>query len=315
MANRENVLLIGGFGFIGSNILDRFLAGGKHDLIVFEFTNVRPKHPEHPHRCKVYYGDFNNIDDLETVFRENRIDVVVHLISTTVPASSNANIPFDIQSNLLDSVRLLDLMLKYGSSRIVYLSSGGTVYGEPKSIPIKEEDHTDPICSYGITKLAIEKYLHLYSHLHGLSYLVLRPSNPYGPYHTSTKQGLVNVALRKALAGEPITIWGDGHVVRDYMYVADLAEAAYQLIERGNWGTIVNIGHGEGHSVRQVLAAIGAECPGMQVTYQASRNFDIENLVLDTSRMRSLCDLRLTGLAEGLRRTADWLRQPHALPG
>lgn len=307
MAEKKTILIIGGFGFIGSNILDRFLASGNYRVIVFEFMNVVPKRKSHAEEAKVYYGDFNNAKDLEQVFAENSIDIVMHLISTTVPASSNANIVFDIQTNLVDTVRLLELMKQFKVGKLAYLSSGGTVYGEPQTLPIKEGDPTNPICSYGITKLAIEKYLHLFQYLHGIQYLILRPSNPYGPYHTSTKQGLINVMLRKIIAGEPITIWGDGHIVRDYMYVSDLAEAAYRMIDGERWGNIVNVGFGKGYSIRDLLAIMKRAFPAMEVVYQPSRSFDIENLVLDTDRMNSLCDVPVTGLEEGIRKTLDWM--------
>ena len=311
---KTNLLIIGGFGFIGSNLLDRFHQDARYNLIVFEFSNLQPKAPAHQRMARIYYGDFNNSEDLESVFRENRIDIVIHLVCTTIPGSSNANIPFDIQSNLVQTVQLLELMRNYGVNRIVFLSSGGTVYGEPKSLPARESDPTDPICSYGIIKLSIEKYLHLFAHMHGLRYLILRPSNPYGPYHASAKQGLINVVLRRALSGGPVSIWGDGNIVRDYIYIGDLAEAVFRMVDGGKWGNVVNIGSGTGLSVREVLAAIGKVVPDLRVEYQPARNFDIERLVLDTARMRSLAAIPLTGLDEGISKTMAWLRSQAADP-
>ena len=309
MSNNPKLLIIGGFGFLGSNLLDRFLSSNKYEIIVFEFNNVAPKQPTHFNRVKVYYGDFNNPKDLEQIFSEHKIEIVLHLITTTVPATSNANIPYDIQSNLVDTIHLLEMMRQYHVGKIVFLSSGGTIYGLPVKAPTKETDPTDPICSYGITKLAIEKYLQLFHHLYGLDYLILRPSNPFGPYHTSTKQGLINVMLRKIIAKEPITIWGDGNIVRDYLYVGDFSESVFQLIDSGVSGEIVNVGSGFGHSVKDILAIMGNHFSGLDVIYLPSRGFDIQKLVLDTQKMNRLCQIHYTGLEEGILKTYAWMKR------
>jgi UDP-glucose 4-epimerase len=304
LANKPKVCIIGGFGFIGSNLLERFLASQKYEIIVFEFMNIAPKRQSHTNGVKVYYGDFQNPRDLEHVFIENQIDIVVHLICTTVPETSNANINYDIQTNLMDTVRLLDLMRKHKVNRIVFLSSGGTVYGLPKAMPFTEESPTDPICSYGITKLAIEKYLHLFHHLYGIQYLILRPSNPYGPLHTSNKQGLINVLLRKILADETITIWGNGQVVRDYIYIEDMSEIVFRLIDEN----VTNqIGFGNGHSILNILDILKTRFPLLRVEFQPPRGFDVRHLDMNVEKMKSLCNIPLVDINTGIDLTHKWL--------
>ncbi|HRS02727.1 MAG TPA: NAD-dependent epimerase/dehydratase family protein, partial [Bacteroidota bacterium] len=179
---KKNILLLGGFGFIGSNLIEALLKSNLYNIIVFEFKGVTSKFSD---RVSVFYGDFNNEEDLAELFENYKIDIVVHLVSTTVPATSNDNIEYDINSNLIGTIRLLNIMVQHNVLKIVFLSSGGTIYGEISEPKVSEEHPTHPISSHGIVKLSIEKYLYLYHRLHNLDYLILRVSNPYGPYHSS----------------------------------------------------------------------------------------------------------------------------------
>jgi UDP-glucose 4-epimerase len=160
-------------------------------------------------------------------------DVVYHLISTTVPGTSNVDPMGDVQSNLVGTIRLIQEMKKHQVKRIVYLSSGGTVYGDPSRLPVSEDHPLDPLCSYGIVKVAVEKYLNMHSVLEGLNATVLRVSNPYGGIarRTNDLQGVIPIFLRKMVAGKNIEIWGDGSTVRDYIYIDDLVDAMVCALE------------------------------------------------------------------------------------
>ena len=156
-------------------------------------------------------GDFTSDSDVASAVIG--CDVCFHLISTTLPKSSNLDPVFDIETNLMGTVRLLNQVVKSGVGKVIFLSSGGTVYGPPQEIPIVETHPTNPICSYGITKLAIEKYLELFYQLHGVDYTVLRLSNPFGErQRIESSQGAVAVFLGKALRGEKIEIWGGENI-------------------------------------------------------------------------------------------------------
>ena len=220
---KKNILILGGFGFIGLNLLEELLSAQGYSLVVFDSAPA-PAAWAAPAACKIYRGDFCREHDLEKVFKENEIDIVVHLVSTTIPAGSNGSeMIYDIESNLVPTVKLLSLMRRFGVPKIVFASSGGTVYGLPQrglqTQNFAETWSTNPICSHGAVKLAMEKYIQLSGYLHGLEYLILRISNPYGEHHSSSVQGLINVALNNVLAGRPVVVWGDGKVVRDYIYV------------------------------------------------------------------------------------------------
>jgi UDP-glucose 4-epimerase len=255
-----------------------------------------------------YEGDFGNRGD--TAAAVEGCEVVFHLAATTPPKTSNDDPVHDLESNLLPTVRFLDLARKYRVRRIVFSSSGGTVYGVPHTIPIPEGRATQPICSYGIHKLAIEQYLHLYHLLHGVEYCVLRLANPFGErQRTDAFQGAVSVFLDKALRGEEITVGGDGSIVRDYVYVGDVARAFCDAARPGAATGIFNIGSGRRQSVEELLAAIeGLLGRPVARRYVEGRPFDVPINVLDIALARRVLGWQpRVAFAEGLQRTLDWL--------
>lgn len=302
---RKNILVLGGFGFIGSNIIEALLNTNLFNIIVFEFKGVTSIFAD---RVRVYHGDFNNEEDLAEVFENNKIDIVVHLISTTVPATSNDNIEYDVNSNLIGTIRLLNVMVRYNVMKIVFLSSGGTVYGEIVEQKASEDHPTYPISSHGIIKLSIEKYLYLYRQLHNMEYLVLRVSNPYGEYHHADKQGFINVVIRKILQSKKVVIWGDGTIVRDFIYVKDLANIIARLLELNLYNQVINIGSGKGYSINQILEYIAENHPGIDIEYKPSRKYDIQRIILDTKKLNSLDNPRLTDIRQGINLTYQWCK-------
>lgn len=305
MITQKNILILGGFGFIGLNIVEALLKTNDYNIVVFGRKRVVNELPD----CvKIYYGDFNNKEDLNAVFGSHQIDIVLHLISTTVPATSNENIEYDIGSNLIGTIQLLDIMVRYDVSKIIFLSSGGTVYGEISEDAASEDHATYPISSHGIVKLTIEKYLNLYHRLHGINYMILRVSNPYGPYHHSEKQGFINVVIRKILRNEKIVIWGDGTVVRDFIYVKDLAGIIVNLINLGTYNQIINVGSGKGYSINQILEYIAEHHPDICIEYKPSRKYDIQRIILGTKKLRSIDSSQLTDIRHGIKMTYQWCK-------
>jgi UDP-glucose 4-epimerase len=238
-------------------------------------------------------------------------DVCYHLVSTTLPQSSNADPVFDIETNVAGTVRLLNHAVRLGVKKVVFVSSGGTVYGIPRSVPISEDHPTNPICSYGITKLAIEKYLHLYLALHGLEYTVLRLANPFGErQRIQASQGAVAVFMGKVLRGEKIEIWGDGSVVRDYVYIGDAVEAMVKAAGYRGDERVFNIGSGKGVSLNEILEGLEA-VTGQKADrrYTAARAFDVPVSVLAVARARAALGWTpTTPFTEGLRKMMAWMR-------
>jgi len=298
-------LVIGGNGFIGSHLVDHLLAGG-HSVRVFD------KYPERYRQPLAHvdyrFGDFGNRGLLSEALEG--VDVVFHLISTSVPKTSNDDPAYDVQSNVIETLFLLEQCVAKKIGKIVFVSSGGTIYGRPTALPIHEDCPTNPECSYGITKLTIEKYLALYKLLHGLEYVVLRPSNPYGSRQNPDGiQGAIAVFLGKVARGEPIEIWGDGSVVRDYVFVDDFVDAMCRAAFSETHGRIFNLGSGEGHSLNDIIAEIGRVTGrNVQVNYKAGRPFDVPAVYLDISRAREqLGWVPSTSLDEGIKRTWEFI--------
>src|SRR6185436_19473510 len=302
-------LVLGGAGFIGSHLAEALLQAG-HRVRIFDRPHL-DRLPTFLQRreFEVFTGDFLNPYVLSAALQGN--EIVFHLVSTTLPKTSNDNPVYDVESNVVGTLRLLELCREKGVRKVVFASSGGTVYGVPRSVPIDESHPTEPICSYGIHKLMIEKYLQLNHRVHGLDYCVVRPPNLYGPrQRLDIAQGAVAVFLDRALHGKPIQVWGDGSVMRDYLYVEDAAEALVKAAAFEGEPKVFNIGSGVGTTLKQLIkeieALLGRPVP---VEYSAARALDVPANVLDASLARRLLGWTpRTSLAEGLRRTHAAMR-------
>lgn len=301
-----NTLILGGNGFMGSNLVDCLLGNGHAVRIYDRGPN---KFRALPEGAEYVEGELGNHGLIREALED--VEVVYHFVSTTLPKTSNDDPIYDVRSNLVDTIQLLETCVERGVCKVVFASSGGTVYGVPETVPINEDHPTEPISSYGIVKLAIEKYLHLFHHLHGLDYTVLRISNPYGPcQNPEGQQGAVSVFLNRIYTGSPVTIWGDGSVVRDYLYVSDVVDALLLAAGEETTRKVFNIGSGRGVSLNELLHLM-AEVVGEQpeVRYQPGRPLDVPASVLDVSRAREELGWRpKTELAEGIARTWEWVR-------
>lgn len=293
-------LVVGGNGFIGSGLVLALRARGL-DVAVLD--------PGRPRGDVDWTGVEFIAGSLEDATVTTRslvgVDVVFHLAGTTVPSTSNLDPVADVQGNLVATLGLLGAMRAAGVRRIVYFSSGGTVYGNPTVSPVPESHPLRPISSYGVVKAAIESYLHMYQQLGDIDPVVLRPSNPYGPRQsTAGIQGSVAVFLGLAARGEPVRIWGDGEVVRDYLYIDDLVELAATAGLARHVG-VFNVGSGEGHSLNTLCAMI-SDIIGrpLEVEYLPGRAFDVRHVVLDVSAARQAFGWAPhTSLCDGLART------------
>lgn len=300
----KTCLILGGSGFIGSSVCDQLLADG-WSLRVFDRPGVAPYRPFSLAESVAWIeGDFQNTSDVRQAV--SGVDAVVHLISTTLPKDSNEFPAKDIQGNVVATLGLLDAMVTCNVKRIVFASSGGTVYGRPQTLPITEQHPTQPEVSYGISKLTIEKYLYLYSRLHGIEPVSLRIANPYGDrQRIETAQGAVAAFLHRALHQLPVDIWGDGSVTRDYLHVSDVAKAfSLALLYRGP-EIIFNISSGTGTSLNELLAAIESLTSRvLKKNYLPGRAFDVPASVLsNTLAAKELGWSPTISLREGLRRT------------
>jgi len=290
---------------MGVNLAERLLNEG---CLVRIYDRTPNRFGAIPPEAEYVEGELGNhglireaIEGMETVF---------HFASTTLPKTSNDDPIYDVRSNIVDTIQLLEACVEAGVRKVVFPSSAGTVYGPPESVPISEDHPTNPISSYGIVKLAIEKYLRLFHHLHGLDYTVLRISNPYGPYQNpASQQGVMGVFLHRIRTGQPITIWGDGSVVRDYLYVSDLVDALEAAATRETPDKLFNIGSGFGTSLNDLIELMAAVVDEqVTVEYLSSRPLDVPASVLDITRARAQLGWSpSTDLVEGISCTSDWI--------
>jgi UDP-glucose 4-epimerase len=301
------ILVLGGSGFLGSHIVDKFLAE-KHEVSVYDLYPERFRRS--PAGITFYTGDFGNVGALDELISTG-FDAVIHCVSTTTPKSSNESPEFDIQSNVIGTLYLLDICVKHKIGKLVFLSSGGTVYGNIGNLDVVDEMHAvRPMCSYGVSKLTIEHYLEVYKHLRGLDYVALRLSNPYGERQSPLRAlGALTVFLHRTLKRQNVEVWGDGSVTRDFIYVGDVANAVY-LATINPISGVFNVGTGTGLSLRDILVHISTVV-GREPTveWMSSRSFDVPRIVLDASKLRATTDWHChTSLQDGVAITANWLR-------
>ena len=279
-------LIIGGLGFLGRNLIEQIVKS-KQQIRIFD-RNTLKSDDKILLGANVEYicGDFSNAEELKSAIIG--VDIIFHLVSTTLPKTSNEDMVNDVQSNVVATLRLLEIARKEGVKKIIYFSSGGTVYGLSKIVPSTEDSITRPLCSYGIHKVTIESYLHLYYTLYGLDYAVMRISNPYGPYQKNNSvQGIIPVIVDKIINEDIIDIWGDGTIIRDYIYVDDVIEAALKLTKYSGIHKVFNIGSGVGYSLNELINKISQVLnKNPQVNYMSPRSIDVPVNILDISRAR-----------------------------
>ena len=315
-----NIIILGAAGFIGTNLtmalakekdennnyinhitlFDREAVGLSH-IIKFGFPNT-----------SIMTGNFNMESDFEAITLNQ--DIVYHLISTTVPTTSNQHIAQELTANVIVTSKLLEACVKNNIKKVVFLSSGGTVYGKEKEMPLKEDTATNPISAYGIQKVTIEKLLYLYRYMYGLDYRVIRLSNPYGPYQRPNGVlGAVTTFTYKALMGEPVTVYGDGSVIRDFIYIDDAVRGIMNIVQGENKRRTFNLGYGKGTSIREVISTIQDTLGiDMDVKYIVGRKVDLPINVLDISLYEeTFGKLDSISLACGIEKTAAFMKKAY----
>jgi len=269
-----------GAGFIGRNFVNLALSQG-YELRVLDHNDCPGQWAG---LLSWFVGDLGREEDLNKVLKG--ADTVFHFVSSTVPGDL-VDESSELRQNVFQTLQLLRLCVQHSVRQVVFISSA-SVYGPQRLLPIGETAPTDPISSHGIHKLAIEKYLQLYEHQHGVACKILRLANPYGPgQRTNSRQGFVGIAIGRMLAGAGMQIRGDGSHVRDFIHIDDVCQAIHLVATRHSEHRVFNVGSGEGRSLNQILALLRQlSQQAIPADYTASRFVDIPASVLDVSRMR-----------------------------
>lgn len=304
------VLITGGTGFIGSFVVEELLKN-KHEIVIIANGRQLPVYLESlSNKIAYFQGDFGEIDALEKALPG--CNAIIHLAWSTVPKQTKGATAFEFSSNINSSINLIEKCIDFNIDKFIFISSGGTVYGIPDQIPITELHNLNPISNYGLSKLTTEKLIHLYHYSQNINYTVLRVSNAYGERQNLYKnQGVIGVWLKSILQKKEVEIWGDGSVVRDYVYVKDVAAAIVSALNLIDGASVYNIGGGKGYSLNDVIIEMNNVIDiSFKVRYKSSRNFDVPINVLDISNAKEKIGYYPTvSLSEGLSRTWKWIRE------
>lgn len=303
-------LIFGGNGFIGSHLAER-LADEEYEVHIFDsFKGDLINISMQQKRIKLIKGDFSDQNAINAALED--VDYVFHFISTTTPATAASDPVFDIESNVVGSIRLFQSCIKKEVDKIIFPSSGGTIYGNPVNIPVRETDPSNPVNPYAIGKLTLEKYLHYFNYLYGVDYKILRYSNPYGerqnPY---SKQGVISIFLNKIKNGEKPIIFGDGSSVRDYIYIQDAINATLDIMKKKTNFNIFNVGSGVGTSIRELIEVM-SDVIGKRIEPEFKENPStyIPKIILDISRVEQETGWRpIFDLHQGVERTWKWIEK------
>ena len=311
-----NILILGGAGFIGTNLTFTLAREKNNTITLFDKEFI-----DFSHITKLGFGNISIVKgsfDLESDFVKITAhqDVVYHLVSTTVPTTSNQKIAEELMANVVTTSKFLDACVKNKVKKVMFLSSGGTVYGKEKVVPLNEDTTTNPISSYGIQKITIEKLLYLYQYLYGLDYRVVRLANPYGPYQRPNGVlGAVTTFTYKALKHEAITVYGDGSVVRDFLFIDDAVRGILNILNSNNQNRVFNLGSGKGTSIKEVIETIQEALDlEIDIQYVPGRKVDVPINILDIGLYEGCFGkFNPLSLKEGVLRTAEFMRKVYKI--
>ncbi|MDO9194747.1 MAG: NAD-dependent epimerase/dehydratase family protein [Undibacterium sp.] len=300
----KKAVIFGAAGFVGINLAHALAAQGL-ELICFDQVSSS----EWPKNAKVITGDFSSVpDELIEILDQAYI---FHLISSCRPSLTTMHAADEISTDLVSTIRYLE-STKNRDVRWIFISSGGTVYGQQDIHSIVESCSTKPICSYGLVKLSIEGYFELYKKLHHLDYVTIRLGNPYGPWQDPQRgQGIVSALIYKALSKQAIEIWGDGSNVRDYIYISDATNGILNAAFSGESGEIYNLGSGSGKSIVELIDTIAASLNlEIPVKHTTSRSVDVRRNVLNSQKLAEQTGWKIqVDLHTGINLTAAWIKE------
>ncbi|MGC1176994.1 MAG: NAD-dependent epimerase/dehydratase family protein [Candidatus Saccharimonadales bacterium] len=307
-------LVLGANGFLGSHVTDALVKQG-HSVRVFDRFKAGTYNFQEHADIEIAAGDFLNRHDIKQAVKD--IEYVFHFISTTTPATAEDDPLIDIETNIQMSIELFQECVDANIKKVIFASTGGAIYGENSSEHVSENIMPLPISPYAIGKLTIEHYLRYFQRKFGLGGLVFRISNPYGERQSlMSKQGVIPIFLQHIAKDEPITILGDGSMVRDYIYVKDMAAMIVKSFE-GAKEDVYNLGSGHGLSVNELVEAVRTITgKPVEANHAKKPTTYVEKVVLDISRYTDeFPNAPQTSIEDGLKATWEYVRHRHSKGG
>lgn len=290
--NPLKVLVLGGNGFIGRNLCNTLYNAGHYVISLGRKIDSSCICNEAV-VCD-YYNDaalFQYVDQADCIFQT---------ISSISTSNSNRIYMYGYEKDLKKGIELFEYAAK-SKKRVYFLSSGGTVYGDAKLIPTPEDAPTEPVSHYGVLKRALESVAHVINNTYGKYVYVIRLANPYGPGQDFKRGiGFIDAVLRRSMNGDEISIWGDGTIVRDYIYIDDACKMMCALLQYNGDDTIFNVGTGIGTSQNDIINIVRNIGLNVNVKYCESRSFDVKRNVLDIKRISSVYPNDLIPIQQGI---------------
>jgi len=300
--SHKRAVILGAGGFIGIN-LAKALTTTAHEVVCFD----RIPNPHWPHEVQSITGEFSDLPPELLAVMDGA--TVYHLVSTCRPCQHTHAAADELITDIATTLRYLETT-RQRNIRWIFVSSGGTVYGPDVSCPTNEDAPTNPICTYGLVKLTLEKYFAIYKKIHGTDFIVARVSNPYGPWQDPVQgQGIIASLVYKALTGQTAEVWGDGENVRDYLYIEDTVMGLMELAKHGESGEVYNVSSGRGTSINELIETVrGILGLCLKANYVEARTSDVRTSVLENSKMCNQTKwLPRISLQEGVKMTAEWM--------
>lgn len=305
-----NILILGGAGFIGTNLTLALSKNEDNNIYSYDkslsyFDSIKSLELSNVHFGEINFDEFTNYDDVL-----QNIDVVYHLISTNIPGNSNSCIKDELNSNISPTLNLLDSCVRNQVKKVVFLSSGGAIYGKCDHLPLDENEVANPISSYGLQKLMVENILRFYHNVYNLDYKIIRLSNPYGPYQkTNGVQGALTNFIFRAIHNDEIVVYGDGSVTRDYIFIDDAIQGIINIANDDSDEHLFNLGSGKGLSLNDLINAI-EETLNLKtnIKYIESRKIDVPINYLNISRyVNRFGNPNNISISDGIKITSDFL--------
>jgi UDP-glucose 4-epimerase len=304
---KTRVLLVGGNGFIGSHLVDELLRE-EYGVRVLDRKAEMFRQPVTG--VEYVIGSFADVFTLREAI--DGCEILIHLAHSTVPLTSLNHPEEEVLDSVGAFVNMINCFKNKGIQKIIFFSSGGAVYGNPESLPVVEDATMKPISPYGVAKIMMEKYLYMFSHLYGLEYIIVRPSNAFGPRQDyKGAQGVIPIFVSKILDDETIQIWGDGKAMKDYIYVGDVVKAVVGLMKIGFDKSVYNVSSGVGRRLLNIIEDIGIICGRKpKVEHIPAPLYDVKNIVLSSEKIIRRTGWKpTTSFEDGLLKTLRWVDQ------